>query len=149
MEPVQLVQRIPFPIEEYQKLPKMGTGTATVRGQAFLKTRGGDVKYAAGNEIHLLPITSYSNQWYREAILPNRPMAKYDPRYKQYITTIMGDGEGRFEFKNVPAGNYYLSTIVAWEYIAGRGYSYPTGGNIVKKISVENGQELRIILTRY
>ncbi len=43
------VQRIPFPEAEYATL-KMN-GTAVIRGQAFLKTRGGDVKTAAGNEV--------------------------------------------------------------------------------------------------
>lgn len=152
VEPVQLVQRIPFPVEEYRKLPKMGTGTATIQGQAFLKTRGGDVKYAAGNEIYLLPVTSYSNQWYRVSLeWPKKAINPiYDPRYKQYITTVIGDGEGRFEFKNVPAGDYYLSTTIVWQYVEGGRYPSltPTGGTIVKKISVKDNQKLKVIFTR-
>jgi hypothetical protein len=35
-------QRMPFPEHEYQSLAK--SGSAVVKGQAFLKTRGGDVK---------------------------------------------------------------------------------------------------------
>ena len=150
MESVQTVKRIPFPVEEYRELPKMGTGTATVRGQAFLKTRGGDVKYAAGNEILLFPVTSYSDQWYRVLLeFPTKILDKTsDPRYSKYVTTMTGDGEGNFEFKNVPAGNYYLSTTILWEVPQRGGYLWPTGGTIGKKISVEDGQELRVIFTR-
>lgn len=56
------IPRVLFQESEYLALPK--TGTATIIGQAFLKTRGGDVKTAAGNEILLNPVTSYSLQWY-------------------------------------------------------------------------------------
>jgi hypothetical protein len=40
--PPESVSRIPFPENEYQALAR--TGNAVIRGQAFLKTRGGDVK---------------------------------------------------------------------------------------------------------
>jgi len=147
---MQKVERMPFPEEEYLALPKMGTGTATIRGQAFLKTRSGDVKYAAGTEIFLMPVTSYSNQWYYDSYLPSKPMAKYDSRYRTYIGITIGDGEGRFEFLKVPAGDYYLSAKIIWEYVSGGRYPTLTltGGVAVKKISVEDGQEIKVILTR-
>lgn len=147
---VKPVQRIPFPIEEYQALPPIDSGTATITGQAFMKTRGGDVKYAAGVEICLMPVTSYSNQWYDESYLVSKPITQYDSRYRQYIGTTMGDGEGRFEFVDVPAGDYYLSASIVWEYVSGGRYPslVPTGGVVAKKVSVEDGQELKIILTR-
>ena len=57
------IQRIEFPIAEYEMLNRKGTGIVT--GQAFLRTRSGDVKTTAGDEILLNPVTSYSNQWYK------------------------------------------------------------------------------------
>jgi hypothetical protein len=48
--------RMAFPVEEYEKLPTQGTGI--VRGQAFLRTVGGDVKVGAGSKVALNPVTS-------------------------------------------------------------------------------------------
>ncbi|UCE74111.1 MAG: hypothetical protein JSV56_00020 [Methanomassiliicoccales archaeon] len=150
------VKRVPFPAEEYAKLPEMGTGTATVRGQAFLKTMVGEVKYAAGNEVVLAPVTSYSTQMYETsgnwAIDSWRPYPQYeprqpDPRRKKYGGYTQGDGEGRFEFKKVPEGEYYLGTYVQWSIPQQYGYR-PQGGTITKKITVEEGKEYNMILTR-
>jgi hypothetical protein len=149
------VARIPFPEEEYAALPKTGTGI--VKGQAFLRTRGGDVKTAAGSEMRLNPVTSYSQQWYSvnyEAYLLRQGTAgpvlgPPDPRLAKYILLTTGDGEGRFEFKNVPPGDYYLVTEVWWEAPAGSGaYLVRQGGPIVKRITVKNGEEQNVILTR-
>jgi hypothetical protein len=139
------VQRIPFPVEEYEKLPKIESGTAIVKGQAFLRTMIGEVRYAAGSEVMLNPITSYSRQWYTESYLPSRLIADADPRLWDYVVHTQADAEGRFEFRNVPAGEYYAVTKLIW-YVPG---SYaPQGGVIAKPIKVKEGQELNVILTR-
>jgi len=39
-----------------------GTGPCAIRGQAFLKTRGGDVKYGAGELVTLMPDTALSER---------------------------------------------------------------------------------------
>jgi hypothetical protein len=135
------VTRIPFPLEELEKLPK--TGTASVIGQGFLKTRSGDVKFAAGNKVTLVPVTAYSNQWYEIQIVQDRRLESADPRYPNYYWQQTADGEGRFEFKDLPAGEYYINTYVFWE--AG---STNQGGWIAKKITLKENEELRVILTR-
>jgi len=147
--PVQVVpvRRIPFPEAEYLALPK--TGTSTVKGQAFLKTRGGDVKTAAGSQVFLNPLTSYSIQWYESSYLPNRPIENYDPRLDAYMRIQQADGSGRFAFKNVPAGEYFVTTAVTWE--APTGYQaamQKQGGVITKRIKVNAGEELDVIITR-
>lgn len=144
-----IIQRIPFPVEEYAILPIKGT--AIVKGQAFLKTRGGDVKTAAGNEVLLNPVTSYSNQWYEQHYLRgnNLDPGEADKRLRNYIQKTTADAEGRFIFKDVPKGNYYLTTTVIWEAPTGYGGSLmPQGGLVVKEISINDGEELNIILTQ-
>ena len=112
--PVQKSQapapRKPFPEAEYLALPK--TGTATVRGQAFLTTRGGDVKLAAGKRILLNPVTSYSLEWYERSYLSIRRMEEADPKLDAYIRAQIADGNGRFVFKNVLAGEYFVTTTL-------------------------------------
>ena len=144
---VGTVQRIPFPIAEYQNLSK--EGTAKVTGQAFLKTRGGDVKKAAGNEVMLNPVTAYSNQWYQIAYLQNTPLSEPDPQYENHIITTVADTDGKFAFNNVPAGEYYLTTQVFWESATGyQGALQRHGDTITKKIKVLEGSIKSYILTK-
>ena len=141
------VERIPFPESEYTQLKK--EGTSTIKGQAFLKTRGGDVKVAAGEEIQLNPVTSYSNQWYEENYFKQNPLSQGDPRQQVYIRKKIADGSGRFEFKNIPAGEYYVTAKVTWEAPTGyQGALQTQGGFISKKIKVTDREEIEVILTR-
>jgi hypothetical protein len=141
--------RMPFPEAEYSTLPKSGTGTATVRGQAFLKTRGGDVKTAAGNQVFLNPVTSYSIEWYEKSYLPNRPIQDADTRVVNYIPTQIADGSGHFVFKNVPAGEYFVSTNVTWEAPTGyQGALQVQGGRVAKRIKVSATEEVEVIVTK-
>lgn len=141
------VARIPFPENEYTQLQK--EGTATIKGQVFLKTRGGDVKVAAGEEIQLNPVTSYSNQWYEENYLKQNPLSPGDPRQQEYIRKKIADGSGRFEFKNIPAGEYYVTGKVTWESPTGyQGALQMQGAMISKQIKVTDREEVEVILTR-
>jgi len=139
------VERIPFPGGEYDSLRE--SGTAVIRGQAFLKTRGGDVKTAAGEEVVLNPVTSYSQQWYQVAYLNGRPLTGPDPRYLRYIRKTIADADGRFTFRNVAGGDYFIVARVVWEAPTGYGL-VPQGGFVAKKVSVEDGTELDVIVTR-
>ncbi len=138
-------ERIAFPEQEYASMPE--TGTATVRGQAFLKTRGGDVKTAAGEEVLLNPVTNYSRQWYDVSYLGGRAPTEPDPRYARYIRKTVADGEGRFTFSNVPAGQYYVVARVVWEAPTGYGVA-AQGGYVAKEISIEDGKTVDVIVTR-
>jgi hypothetical protein len=138
---------MPFPAAEYAKLQK--TGTAVVRGQAFLKTRGGDVKTAAGNEVLLNPVTSYSDEWYAAYFVKKQQLVDPDPRLFDYVRKQLADGDGRFVFREVPAGEYYLTATVSWEAPVGyNGHLRPQGGVISKRISVKEGESAEIVLTR-
>jgi len=144
LEPKPPAERVAFPEYEYAAIGV--NGTATVRGQAFLRTRGGDVKTAAGEQVLLNPVTSYSRQWYEVAYLGGRALTEPDPRYWQYIRRTVADADGRFAFSNVPAGRYYVVTRVVWE--VSTGYELAAqGGFVVKEISVEEGENLDVIVT--
>ncbi len=145
---IEPIERISFPEGEYKALPAIGT--ARVEGQAFLKTVGGDVKTAAGNTVYLNPVTSYSEQWY-VAYTTNRPLdpAEPDARLEKYMKQTTADGEGRFEFVNVPAGEYFVTTSVIWGVPTGRyGTISQQGGTVTKRISVKDGETVKIIITR-
>ena len=145
--PQEPIQRPPFPEQEYAALEK--TGTAVVTGQAFLKTLGGDVKTAAGETVYLNPVTSYSTHAYTASVGTTRPMAQPDPRLFQYMKSVTADGTGRFAFKNVPAGDYYVVTQVTWQAPVGyQGALRTQGGVVHKRVSVRSGEAAEVILTR-
>ena len=139
-------RRMPFPEAEYLALPK--TGTATVRGQAFLTTKGGDVKVAAGKRVLLNPVTSYSLEWYERSYVPRRRIEEADPKLEAYIRTQIADGNGRFVFKNVPTGEYFIITTITWEVPTGyQGGVQVEGGMVAKRIKVNAGEEVEAIVT--
>lgn len=141
------VERIEFPSDEYAMLAKEGTGV--VRGQAFLKTRGGDVKVAAGEEVLLNPVTSYSEQWYEVAYLGGKTLTAPDPRYHDHIEKTIADGDGRFVFRSVPPGEYFVTARVVWEAATGYGGGLQAqGGFVTKRIRVSEGEQVDVIITR-
>ena len=141
------ISRMPFPEQEYKALPKVGT--AIVRGQAFLKTRGGDVKTAAGSEVFLNPVTSYSLEWYELSYLTNRLANAADPRLWEYVPKQIADGSGRFTFKNVAPGEYFVTSKITWEAATGyQGALQLQGGVVSKRVSVKDGDDIEVIVTR-
>ncbi len=140
------VQRPPFPVAEYQALERKGT--ATVTGQVIMRTSMGP-RFGAAEEVFLNPVTSYSTYWYTEGYLGNKNLAAGDPRQDEFIYSTNADGSGSFQFDNVPAGDYYLSSSVRWsgpgQYI-GQIYTYNEW--IVDRVRVEPGARVQKILTR-
>lgn len=137
--------RPPFPVAEYSALPTSGTGI--VDGQVFMKTVGGDVKYGAGSQVVLNPITSYSEHWYHTIYEIHAPIQDGDPRQAAYIRTTRADGSGNFQFTEVPPGRYFLSSEVRWQIPNQWGLSNQ-GGQMTDRISVTNGKSTKVMLTR-
>ena len=126
-----------------------GTGSARIAGQAFAKTVGGDVKYAAGNTVRLYPVTSMTTEWYETAIKGGKPMKAGDERMMQHSRSTVADGSGNFEFTGLPAGDYYVVTGVEWGVPTGMQF-FPieqTGTALTGKVHVSDGESKRVILT--
>lgn len=144
---VHFEPRIPFPEAEYQALPR--SGKAVVKGQAFLKTVGGDVKTAAGNKVWLNPITSYSRDWYARSYMGGARLEDPDPRINSYVQTQTADGDGRFTFRNVPPGAYYVTTSVVWQVPMGYAdWTKAQGGIVAAVVRVDGDETVEVIVTR-
>jgi len=136
------IQRMNFPESEYLALKS--TGSATIHGQAFMRTRGGEVRTAAGLNILLNPVTSYSNEWYQLAYLEHKKIDTPDPRLWKYTRTQIADSGGNFVFKNVPAGEYYVTTGIFWDVP----YYGKQGGIMSQRVSVKDGENLEVMLVK-
>lgn len=130
---------------EYE--PYDSPGTSVISGQAFLKTRGGDVKYGAGNIVSINPVTSYSTEWYEIVCIKQQHLSSYDPRVAKYLRQTVGDGSGNFRFSNLPEGEYYLMCEIAWEVPTQYGLAR-SGGVAHARVKVAAGEEVKAILTR-
>lgn len=131
--------------------PYMEKGTARISGQAFLKTMGGDVKTGAGCTIRLIPATAYMKEVIslkeRGMSPSNHTQENVDVMMKAARSTV-ADADGRFEFTNLPAGEYSLETTIEWQYVNSGAYRSTTGGLVRKMITLGDGEALKIMLTR-
>lgn len=125
--------------------PYSDSGESTIAGQAFLKTKGGDVKLAAGNTISLFPATPYTREMVK-VVNTGRHLdpTTIDNRFHSYIKRTTADAEGRFEFNNLVPGDYFLEATISW-YVS----KYNTaGGTIFKEVHVDKDEETHVVLTR-
>jgi hypothetical protein len=141
MQPVQTV------FDEAEFAPYAASGTATVTGQAFLKTLGGDVKLGAGNTVQLLPVTTYTSELRRRGTLRGERVGPVDPRIEKYRRTTIADGNGNFEFRNLPAGEYYVTCVITWEIPSQYGLQQ-TGGIAYGTVQVGAGETAKVVVTR-
>lgn len=133
----------------------------------------GDVKYGAGSSVTLNPVTSYSTNAYDTIAnwsfgpvmnfgISRDPGKLYnygqcgfpklsppDRRYLKHVYKSIADGEGKFEFTNVPAGKYYVYSHVVW-YTPDftYGIQVANGGSITVEVVVPEGKSVKVILTR-
>jgi hypothetical protein len=143
----QPVIHVSSPFNEDEIAPFTKNGTSAIYGQAFLKTKGGDTKYGAGDTIYLIPSTTYTKELISKAEEKGGGfLTNADPRVKQYIRKTTADGEGRFEFINLPKGDYYVGCRIVWKVATGYGLA-ATGGNIYKFVSLKENDKAKIILT--
>jgi len=138
MTPVNMgkMERIDFPIDEYNQIKKIGR--STVKGSIYVENSHNSQKIMGQNvKLYLNPLTSYSKQWYEESYLGGYKMGKSDPRLFNYLKFTMSDGNGKFNFFGIAPGSYYLvGTVKCAEEC---GYSKPTTIRLVEEVTVGRG----------
>jgi hypothetical protein len=141
------------PFDETELARCSGTGTGTLVGQAFLKTRGGEVRYGAGQTVVLIPATAYTRVTMPFANVDiTDPGAlvtiQWDPRYHAYRRSTIADAEGEFEFSGLAPCPYIVSTSVTWEAPTGHGYLQQQGGRLAMEADVRSNETTKVVLTR-
>jgi hypothetical protein len=141
---VQTVNRIAFPVAEYNALARTGKGT--IKGHIYVQDAYGKKVFGAKTRLYLNPATSYSDQWYRESYIGGQKMEKADSRLFNYLRFTASDNEGNFAFYGVPSGSYYLIGTVKCGTECG--YDTPKSIRIAKRISIQGNQVLEADLGR-
>lgn len=142
--PEQRMERITFPSEEYNRLPRTGKGT--VKGTIYVKDAYEKRIPGSGTRLYLNPVTSYSDQWYKESYIGGYKMEKADPRLFNYLRFTAADSNGNFAFYGVPSGRYYLIGTVTCGTECG--YSSPKSIRIATQVSVTGNQVVQKDLSR-
>jgi len=138
------MERITFPVAEYNRLSKNGKGT--VKGMIYLKDAYERAIPGKSTRLYLNPITSYSKQWYNESYIGGYKMQKADDRLFNYLRFTASDAEGRYAFYGVPTGRYYLIGTVKCGTECG--YSTPKSIRIATEVSVSGNQVVEKNLSR-
>jgi hypothetical protein len=135
-------------VAEKEYTTYMKPGTATLTGQAFLVQNGGQTVKAAGQTVTLDPATTIGTEWWQKA--GNNWEKRNFTHPSQIFTaarkTTTADAEGRFKFKNLAPGKYYVRTDITW--MAG-GYYGIQGGLVGGLIDVKDSQENETILNKF
>lgn len=140
----QVVTRLPFPVSEYNRLPR--SGNATVKGSIYVVGPSGERIYGKQTRLYLNPLTSYSRQWYQESYLGGKKMAKADSRLFNYLRFTTSDINGHFAFYGVPAGRYYLIGVVRCAQQCG--YDTPRTIRVAKEIEVLKNRTIDVDLSK-
>ena len=123
-------------------------GRLILSGQAFLTTRGGDVKVAAGRTVTLDPATTYAKEWFRRlgAGATNFDSPPPDSLFVLTRRSTTADAQGRFRFASLVPGDYLVRTTVTWE--TGAAYSGLQGGVVASFVSVRDSGVTEVILNQ-
>src|SRR5262245_25785825 len=110
--PIQWPYALAAEEAEYKALPVSGTGTLT--GQAFMNQRNGHTIKAAGRAVTLDPVTTIGTQWWNLAgsKWKHRDEVPPSPGFQKARRVVTADADGKFTFRDLPAGKYYLRTAV-------------------------------------
>jgi hypothetical protein len=133
-------------------------GTASIKGQAFSKTAGGEIRYGAGETVYLVPVNSYTSElmpyiqkeqtiFYAGMTLGavEKNLEGVDSRWRKYLKTTVADGFGNFEFTELAEGEYYVQCPVFWE-IPTRHSTTTTGSVVSTTTKASKGETVKAIL---
>jgi hypothetical protein len=146
-----------FDANEFEKYSSKGS--SSIKGQAFMKTAGGEVRYGAGETVYLVPLTSYTtelkpyiqkeqalNVYGRETSgTVEKNLDGVDVRWRKYLKTTTADGSGNFEFSGLSEGEYYIQCPVFWE-IPERVMNRNTGAVVSISTKLSKGEIVKVIL---
>ncbi len=144
-----------FPVSEYESIPirdRWPTDGATIVGQVFLRTVGGDVRKGAGELVMVTPVTSYSRRFVLALTYSDNPayivrlgnvMRQVTEKMEPWTNIVQADGDGKYSFRGIPNGEWYLISNLTW-LVAGE----LQGGFIVVRVSVDGKKEYTVQITR-
>ena len=132
---------------EAEYRPYLQPGNGVVTGQVLLHTLAGEVRYGAGREVFLNPVTSYSTEWWNKSVISGHELEEGDARARRYERLEVADRDGRFAFDSLPPGEYYLLSLVPGDSPVGDPQGSATHGERVgRKVRVSESSRVEVAL---
>jgi hypothetical protein len=119
-------------------------GTASVAGQAFLRTNGGDVKTCAGSDVALIPDGAYTQEML--ATLLAGQNVKEDEAFDAKRRVTQCNAQGDFKFTGLPAGKWLIQTTVTWN-VPTEEIMQEQGGSLEAAITTSTNNTTELILS--
>ena len=142
-------RRVPF--EESAFAGYGSAGSATVSGKLVVTSSSGTVHLAddgneedriAGTFITLLPVAAYTREMVDRELGDGEYLAPSDPRFQKYVRLTRTDAEGNFVFKQITAGEYFVTGQVKGNSLDDFSYRWA-----FERIKVRKGQSVKIKLS--
>jgi hypothetical protein len=133
---------VAFSASEHEPYLKEGTGIVT--GQAFLRQQGGGVVRCSGEEVVLLPATSFFReivQTYKSGFQPSTDW-RADERYKKLPRKVFCDADGKFKIEKLPSGSWYILSQVRWAV-----GNASQGGQLLEEVQIKANTTTDVILS--
>jgi hypothetical protein len=127
--------------------PWAAAGPATLQGQAFLKTVGGDVKTCAGAKVTLIPATDYDRELTHAERTGHRDVTNLPAAWGHYVKVTTCDAQGNFEFDGLAPRAWIVETVVHWGIPTGS-MLFPVdvqGGTLNQEVSLRPGVNKTIL----
>lgn len=100
-------------LNEQEYAPYRGTGTSEIDGQVVIQLPSGESLYGANCQVRALPVTDESTKYIQNVVLPGK-VEKAKQGLESVSWVAQSDELGRFQFRELPAGSYYLTCPLAW-----------------------------------
>jgi len=130
--------------------PYLSKGTGTVTGQVFLRTKGGDSKFGAGEKVCLVPNIAYLSK--RKQKIREGYFVADHASWEKAFKCAQADGDGRFKITGLGTANWVAESKVTWSVTqCGRYtgcYESPQGGYITKNVQSKDKEEVTVMMTR-
>ncbi|NOZ60553.1 MAG: carboxypeptidase-like regulatory domain-containing protein [Calditrichaeota bacterium] len=139
-------KRRPFNPADYKFLQL--TGTSEIEGQIVLPKPNGGKEFGVGCEVTLNPATSYSEEFYVKTVQNGIPIEEPDLRALKYIRKTVTDDSGKFVFKRLGEGKYYLYAPVKIEIPRGNGKTRKISTYVHQTIYLHTDEKLKVVLTK-
>lgn len=127
--------------------PFMQAGSGVITGQAFLTQQGGGVVVAAGREVILDPATHIAIEWWQKIGTNYEHLDVVPPseNFSKLRRRAIADASGKFEFRNLPAGKYFVRTVLTWNVP----FYGIQGGVLGEMVEVKDNQSANVLLNHY
>lgn len=141
----------PFNEAEASKL--LLAGTNSIKGNAFMRQRGGGVVTCAGATVRLIPATGYAKERV-QALYYGGATGSYIHRglqinfapdvanYQNLLRTTKCDSTGNFQFEKVADGEFFITVTVNWDIA-----NSSQGGSLMNRLTVKGGESTSLVMS--